>query len=193
MNKKRNEWIGGVLLIAIGVLFFVNQFFDLPGLESLATFFVMGLGIFFLAWGVISHNDGLMVPGGILTGIGLGIVLIAGPLNLGDGDLSGAVFMGAFALGWVLITIFTALFTEKTHWWPLIPAAIMAIISGAILVQGPFMFALEWLGKLWPLALIAGGIAILLGARKINEKGNAGTEIPDMDDVSIEKLKDDQM
>ncbi len=185
MNQKRNEWIGGLLLIGIGLLFLLNQFFDLPGLESLAIFFVLGLGLFFLAWGVVTREGGLMIPGGILTGIGTGIVLIAGPLDLGDGDFSGGVFMGAFAMGWVLITIFTALFTDETQWWPLIPAAIMAIISGALLIEGPFMVALEWLGKLWPLALILGGIAMLLGARKLSNKD---ADVPD-DDLSIDKLK----
>lgn len=185
MNQKRNEWIGGLLLIGIGILFLLNQFFDLPGLESMAIFFVLGLGLFFLAWGVVTREGGLIIPGGILTGIGTGIALIAGPLDLGDGDISGGVFMGAFAMGWVLITIFTALFTDETQWWALIPAAIMAIISGALLIEGPFMVALEWLGKLWPLALILGGIAMLLGARKLSSKG---ADLPE-DELGIDKLK----
>ena len=189
MNKKRNEWIAGGLLIVIGMFFLLNQFFELPALESLAIYFVLGLGLFFLAWGVLAHEAGFMIPGGILTGIGLGIALVAGPFEYDDGDLSGGVFMGAFALGWVLITLFSALFSEKTLWWPLIPAAIMAIISGALLIEGPFMFALEWLGKLWPLALIAGGIAILLGARKLSEKEPETDEVAETDEIPIEKLE----
>lgn len=186
MNKKRNEWIGGLILIVIGLLFLLNQFFDMPGLENVAIFFVLGLGIIFLSWGVIAREAGLMIPGGILTGIGLGIALVAGPFEFEDGNLSGGVFMGAFALGWVLITVFTALFTDETHWWPLIPAAIMALISGALLIEGPFMVALEWLGKLWPLALIIGGIAILLGARKLSDKDEV---IEEADEITIDKLK----
>ena len=186
MDKKRNEWIVGGLLIVIGLFFFLNEFFELPGLESLAIYFVLGLGLFFLAWGVLTRQAGLMIPGGILTGIGLGIALVAGPFEFEDGDLSGGVFMGAFALGWVLITLFTAVFSDETHWWPLIPAAIMAIISGALLVEGPFMVVLEWLGKLWPLALIVGGIAILIGARKLGAKE---PDSADLDDVHIEKLE----
>jgi hypothetical protein len=186
MDKKRNGWIGGLLLIGIGVLFLLNQFFDMPGLENLAIFFVLGLGIFFLAWGVIAREAGLMIPGGILTGIGLGIALVAGPFQFDDGNLSGGVFMGAFALGWVLITLFTALFTDETHWWPLIPAAVFALISGALLIQGPFVVALEWLGKLWPLALIIGGIAVLFGARKVSDKGE---KLEEPDGTTPDSLK----
>ena len=189
MNKNRNQWIAGGLLIVIGLFFFLNEFFELPGLENLAIYFVLGLGLFFLAWGVISREAGFMIPGGILTGIGLGIVLVAGPFEFEDGDLSGGVFMGAFALGWVLITIFTAVFSDETHWWALIPAAIMALISAALLVEGPFMVALDWLGKLWPLALIVGGIAVLLGARKISNKDVKDSDLPETDEVPVEKLE----
>jgi uncharacterized membrane protein HdeD (DUF308 family) len=187
MKKRRNEWVVGALLIIIGLFFLLNQFVELPGLESLAIYFVLGLGLLFLVWGVITREAGLMIPGGILSGIGLGIALVAGPFEFDDGDLSGGVFMGAFALGWVLITVFTALFTDETHWWPLIPAAIMAIISGALLVEGPFEVVLEWLGKLWPVALIIGGIAMLLGARKLNKKEPESDELTEPDEIAIEK------
>jgi hypothetical protein len=148
---------------------------------------VLGLGIFFLAWGVYKREAGLMIPGGILSGIGLGIALVAGPFEWTDGELSGGVFMGAFALGWVLITLFSALFTDETQWWPLIPAAIMAIISGALLAQGPYLVALEWLGKLWPLALIIGGIAVLFGGLRRRQKRFEGEDEATADQLKLEQ------
>jgi hypothetical protein len=187
MNNRRGQWVGGLFLIGLGLLFLLNQFTDLPGLENVAIYFVLVLGIIFLAWGVLSREAGLMVPGGILTGIGLGIALVAGPFAVASGDRGGGIFMGAFALGWVLITIFTALFTDETMWWPLIPAAIMALVSGGLLVQGPFWVALEWVGKLWPLALILGGIAILFGAR--GSRGEKEAEQPEIDETAVDKLK----
>jgi hypothetical protein len=195
MTKSRNSWVGGLLLIAIGLIFLLNQFFDLPFFEYIGTLFVLGLGIFFLAWGVISHHEAFFVPGGILTGIGLGIALIAGPFSLRlaeEGDQSGGIFLVAFAFGWALITIFSALFSEKTMWWPLIPGGIIGVVGGALLVQGPFSVALEWIGKLWPLALIIGGIAVLMGARKVSQPDTADvdelkTAEPPIDKLEIEK------
>ncbi len=191
MNEKRNEWFVGVLLVAIGLIFLINQFFEIPIFENLVLFFLLGLGVVFLAWGVISRSAGLMIPGGILSGIGLGTVLVT---NVEDsaGDLDGALFMGAFALGWVIITVFTAVFTEETHWWPLIPAAIMGLISAALLVEGPFLVALEWVGKLWPLALIVGGIAVLLGARKMQSAKEKLADIPPAEELDIDQLKKDE-
>jgi hypothetical protein len=63
----------------------------------------------------------------------------------------------------------------------------MAIISGALLVEGPFEVVLEWLGKLWPVALIIGGIAMLLGARKLNKKEPESDELTEPDEIAIEK------
>ena len=189
MSKKRNELVAGILLIVIGLLVFAQNIFELPALETLGIYFVLALGLFFLAWGIITREGGLIIPGGILSGIGLGIVLVAGGTGFGDELQSGGVFMGAFALGWLLITILTAVFTSETQWWPLIPAAIMALISGALLIEGPFMFALEWLGKLWPLALIAGGIAIILGARKMSGKEDKSAEASEIDEAPVEKLQ----
>lgn len=189
MNNKRNNWIGGLLLIGFGLLLLLNQFAELPLFDNLAIFFVLGLGLFFLLWGVVSREGGLIIPGGILTGIGTGIVLVAGPFNLEDGELSGGIFMAAFAMGWVLITLFTALFTDETQSWALIPAAVMALVSGALLIEGPFMVALEWLGRLWPLALIAGGIAVLWGARRAGGKGGAKEKLPETDEIPADKIQ----
>jgi hypothetical protein len=72
--------------------------------------------------------------------------------------------MLSFALGWVLITVLTAVFTEETHWWALIPAAIMGLIGGTVLVGGFFETALTLLGKFWPVALIVLGASVLLQA-----------------------------
>jgi hypothetical protein len=188
MRKRESGWLGGLLLIAIGLFFLLNQFVDLPWLSNLGSFIVLGLGLFFLISGAVSRQDALMIPGGILTGIGLGIVLITGSF-VSQGEDSGGVFIGAFALGWVLITVFSALFTDKTHWWALIPAAIMGLISAALLLQGPFDVALEWLGKLWPLLLIVGGIVVLYGAFKGGAKGGESQDLPETDEATVDKLK----
>ena len=181
LQEQRNHLFGGLILLAVGLVALLNQFFDIPIFENLGIFFLSGLGLIFLLWGIFTREAGLMIPGGILSGIGLGIVLINGPFGATAGDQSGAIFMLAFAVGWFSIPLFTALFTDETHWWPLIPGAIMALIGGALLFQGPFMGALELLGMIWPLALIIGGVALLLGARKAKQ--------PDLDSLSNDDLK----
>lgn len=169
MTEKRTNLVGGLILIAIGLLALVGNFVDLIGLGDLAVFFMAGLGTLFLLWGILTRETGLIIPGGIISGIGWGIALVAGPFNWVSGDAEGGVFMLAFAAGWVAITLLTAVFTSKTHWWALIPGGIMALIGLAVLYGGLFANALTLLGSLWPVVLIILGVAILFGARKAQQ------------------------
>ncbi len=162
VEKKRDGLVGGLILVTIGLIALAAQFIDLDGFPNLGLLIVPTIGILLLLWGVFTRDAGPIIPGGIMSGIGLGIVLIAGPFELVSGQNEGGVFMLSFALGWLLITVLTAVFTSKTHWWALIPATIMGLIGGAILVGGVFETVLSFFGKLWPIALIALGVSVLL-------------------------------
>jgi hypothetical protein len=116
--------------------------------------------------GILSRNGGLMVPGGILSGIGWGAYLTAGPLTWASARQEGGVFLLAFALGWASITVVSALFAKKTLWGTLIPAAVLAAIGGALCFGGVFVDLLDVAGKLWPLALVVAGLAILFKATR---------------------------
>lgn len=166
MNKKRNELIGGILLIGFGALALIGQFVNLGNTMGLLVLPLISAA--FLAAGVLARQVGFLIPGGIIGGIGLGVVL-NDVLNV-SGDAAGGVFLLAFAAGWALITLLTALVTDETQWWPLIPGGIMALIGGSILLGGVFQSALVLLGKIWPLFLILGGVYILFKNRQQNRE-----------------------
>ena len=161
-TEKRNALVGGMMLIAIGLLFllgdFVSGFFQF--FEGPLFLFLPALGL--IIWGVLARHAGPIIPGGILSGIALGATLTESNLALDEGGL----FMFGFAAGWVLIVVLTGLFTDETHWWALIPAAIMGLIGFGVTFGGVALLVLEWLGRLWPLALIAVGVYIILKERQ---------------------------
>lgn len=160
MAKKQENLTGGLILIGIGVLALVTQFVDWSQWGNIGIYFLPALGVFFLLVGVATRSVGPIIPGGILSGIGLGTLFVAGPLKI-EGVDDGGVFMLAFAAGWAVITLFSAVFTSKTQWWPLIPGGIMAIIGAGVLFGGVFMQFLALIGKIWPVALIIMGVYIL--------------------------------
>jgi hypothetical protein len=162
VEKNRDSLAGGLILVTIGLIALAGQFINFDSFPDLEMFIVPAIGIVLLLWGIITRQAGPIIPGGIMSGIGLGIVLIASPFEIVSPANEGGIFMLSFALGWVLITVLTAVFTPRTHFWPLIPAAIMALVGGTVLVGGIFETTLQLLGKLWPLALIALGAGILL-------------------------------
>ncbi len=164
--KTRGPIVGGLLLIFGGLLAFAAQFIpDSWGL-GFGLVVLLGLGAAFIFAGILTRQSGWFIPGGILSGIGAGVALVDSPLarfvpaGLLPGD-QGGLFMLAFAGGWFLITILTALFSEETHWWPLIPGSIMALIGLAAGFGSVFATALNLLGRAWPLALILLGLAVL--------------------------------
>lgn len=151
--------VPGLALILIGLLVFAGQFINTDWMGLL---FLPALGIIFLAWGTIAKKVGLIIPGGILSGIGVGAILVEGPFANLSGEATGGIFMIAFAAGWLLIPLFAALIDGQFHWWPLIPAAFMAIIGGALLAGGVALQVLEMANYLWPVVLIAIGLYLIL-------------------------------
>ncbi|RMG99832.1 MAG: hypothetical protein D6706_04940 [Chloroflexi bacterium] len=154
---KRNRIVTGIALIALGGLALVSQFVQLPGMGMLV---LPGLSLIFIVWGIAVREAGLMIPGGILGGIGTGMYLMdVLPL---EGTAEPGVFMLAFAGGFGLITLLTAVFTDETHWWALWPAGIMAFIGAGLLIGGVALNLLNLVGKLWPVALILFGILLVI-------------------------------
>jgi len=88
-----------------------------------------------LAWGALARKTGWIILGGVLSGIGLGIVLYEGPWEVPFTQQSGP-FLLCFAMGWFLITLLSGIFTPKTQWWALLPGGIMAALGCAILLGG---------------------------------------------------------
>lgn len=162
---KRSGIFGGIVLIVIGLLALAAQFIEFG--EWLGLLILPALGLIFFAWGIVTRESGLMIPGGILSGLGLGTLLITvGPFADTGGDFQGGIFMLAFALGWFLIPIVSSLVTGDNHWWAVIPGGIIGLIGAASIFGGVAFTALEWLGRFWPVFLILINLYILLRRSK---------------------------
>ena len=110
-----------------------------------------------------------MIPGGILSSLGLGTVMLVNGWTPAGMD-EGGVFLVVFGLGWFLITLLTAVFTKQTQWWALIPGSIIAFVGLSILFGGIFMKTLTAVSALWPVILIIVGVYVLWKARSQKEK-----------------------
>ena len=160
--KKRNDLAGGIVLIGLGLFFLVGR---LVNLDNWALLFLPALGAIFMIWGILAREGGLMIPGGIISGIGWGSYFIASSTldtSLDDGGL----FMVIFGLGFMSITLFSLIFAHETHWWALIPGGIISGIGAAIMFGGVFLQALEALGTYWPVILILVGIYVIFQASR---------------------------
>lgn len=148
-NPPQNRLTAGIILVVLGLgLLAVNLLDSLPdssGLFLLGSVFVIGY--------FVRHAYGLLVPGSILIGLGLGTV---GESVIGLAGL-GAVGLG---LGFVMIYLIDVVYTGRTHFWPLIPGSIL-VLAG-LSTGNAAMRHLLAVG--WPLVLIVLGLLILAGA-----------------------------
>jgi hypothetical protein len=158
-RPHRAAWIGGAILVLVGLYLLAGQLFKA---DWLGTLILPLLGVIFIVWGAVSRSPGLFVPGGILTGLGAGVVLTEGPFAVWGEPAQGGIFLISLGAGFLLITLFVALFKQHFEWWPLIPGGILGVIGGAALGGD----VAKLLNYAWPLALIIVGIIVLLGIRR---------------------------
>jgi len=150
---RDGSWVPGAVLIAIGLAFLLGQLVPHAG-----DYIVLAIGLTFLGAFVATREYGFLVPGGIVTGVGAGVVIAA---NL-PGAEGSALFLLAIGSGFLAIWVIGLAFhLPENHPWPLVPGLILGGIGAASLAGTRY----EEIGRYgWPIALIALGAALLLRA-----------------------------
>ena len=164
--QKKAFPFGGILLVLGGLFMLLNQVVEI---NLGGGIFFGALGLFFIIWGATTRNAGLLIPGGILTGLSMGVFLVE-DINALPEFAQGGAFVISLALGFALITLLTHIFTDGTHWWALVVAGILALVgSGIVIVEMPHDGLLKQVVEtaftasqyLWPLVLVGLGLWII--------------------------------
>lgn len=150
-TEPRDTIVFAIILIAVGIGALALQVFpDSGGIV------VLVIGLALLALFGFTRGYGALVPGGIMTGLGVGI-MAQGNLALTD-EASGGVVVLGLGLGFVSIWVLSAIARLREHHpWPLIPGLILSTVGAALMIGG----AAEELLRFWPVALIALGAVVL--------------------------------
>ena len=154
--------VTGVVLIVIGLLLFALQI--ATGI-TVSLLFLVGGAIFIAAY-FNKRTYGLLIPGCLLVGMGLG--------QLGEeyvDFIHNPNFVG-LGLGFLAIFAIDKIHTGTTAWWPLIPGFIMLFMG---LETGSLNLGTLF-SKGWPLVLVIVGILYFAG--KIGTGRGGGGEGP---------------
>jgi len=161
-NGGHGRLVGGLVLIGAGLLLLAGQLF------TIGVWQLIMLDLLFSGAGIATRTAGWFIPGGVLSGIGLGALLTESRLATGD-PAEGGLFLLAFAAGWLSITLLSQRFTDQPQRWALIPAGVMALIGTPLLMgaagEATLAAVMGWVAFLWPLALITLGLVVLLRRR----------------------------
>ena len=161
--QRRDQWVGGAVLITIGAALLVGQL-----VGDFEQFILLAIGIVLLVLFAVSRNPGTLIGGGIVTGLGAGVVIAANT----EGDIAGAAVLFGLGLGFVGVWLVgTLMRIQETRFWPLVPGAILIAIGFVVLAGTEAAQALEWL---WPVMLIGLGVVVILAAVLGRGRGSPG-------------------
>jgi hypothetical protein len=165
--ERRDQWIGGAVLVAIGGALLLAQV-----VGDFEQYILLAIGVALLLLFAISRNAGTLIGGGIVTGLGVGVVVAANT----SGDIAGSAVLFGLGLGFVGVWLVGALARiPETRVWPLIPGAIL-IVLGFVVLAGPE--AAEAFELLWPVALIGVGVVVIAAAFLGRGRGSGGSAGP---------------
>jgi hypothetical protein len=155
-NKARDSgaYVGAAILILIGVCALIG---NLGGGKYVYEAIPLALGVAFAIAYVTTRQYGFLVPAGILTGVGAGL-LLSSLLNMNDaGTLvvigGGLGFFAIFAVDMLIANI-------SVRWWPLIPGGLMLVVGASTASDNQEIIRQL---QMWsPLLLIGIGVVLLL-------------------------------
>jgi hypothetical protein len=161
-SRSTRPYIVAALLIVIGCVALVA---NLTGAALTGVSIPLAIGIAFVVAYAMTRKYGFLVPAGVLTGFGTGL-LVASLLDMADN--AAFVVIGG-GIGFLLIYLVDIVVSGSAlRWWPLIPGGILTAVGSSIAQQEE---GLKQVGMWWPVLLIALGVLLLLGRRSQGRQG----------------------
>lgn len=156
--------VAGFVVVGIGLFLLAAQV-----VPDVGQWIPLAIGLVFIAAFVGRREYGFLIPGSILAGIGVGVILA----NVLDGSLAGPAVVLSLAGGFVAIWVVSSITgigpvdrsadgteTPAATWWPLIPGGILGLVGAVLLADADAGGILRW----WPVAIVALGLVILARA-----------------------------
>lgn len=157
MRGTRGGWVGGVVLILLGVLLQVEAAY--PGVLG-GWAFLLVLGVLFLAAYLVDRQYGFLIPGCILAGLGVAVALVEN--GVVSAAQEGGAITGILGLSFLAIWLIDRLVSggRPAGWWPIIPGGILAVAGATLFTDNEAW--LQSIGRWWPAIFIVIGVWILL-------------------------------
>ncbi len=159
-SRRNGALIGGAILITIGLFSLLENVFHMEW----GLYFLPLLAVIFLASGIFTRRPGLLIPGGILAGIGAGAIVVDQYMPYVSDQARGGAFLVIFAAGWLIITL-ASMLIGRLMLWPLIPGAFLGMTGAALLAGQTGLQLLTLFGYFWPVVLIVIGLYLIIRRR----------------------------
>lgn len=160
LRKNKPWWALFVATISGAVS--LNFFFVNLNLLNFVFTISIAIAVVFLIWGFKKRSLGLLIPGLLISSIGAGVYFAwKGPIENNGLQETGTMLVW-FALGWILITVTSRLFSHNFVWWPLIPGGVLAMVGSGLYIGGNPGNALGFVQNTGSIGLIMFGVYLIL-------------------------------
>ena len=149
IKPDKQKFTAGVVLVLFGLGFYMARQLDAVGSEVI----MLIIGAAFLVGYFYQKAYALLIPAGILLGLGAGSLLQDRYWWADQGIQLG------LGIGFLAIYVIARLYERASHWWPLIPGAILTFIGVPKTKE-----IWDFMKANWPLILVAIGLLVLIGA-----------------------------
>ncbi len=129
----------------------------------------IGLGLAFVIVGLVEKWIGMIIPGCLLFGSGLGVYIPWGTTYASTALSKTGVMLVLFGIGWVLITLLSRAITHRFIWWPLIPGGLQAVVGWGLYIGGEPGNAVNFISNTGSIVILIMGIYLLLMRRGIHQ------------------------
>lgn len=143
---------------AVSINFFIPKMSLLTFVFSIS----LAIGIVFLLWGTRKRAIGLLIPGLLISTIGAGVFFAWNDQAVSNGLQQTGTMLVWFALGWILITVISKIFSRKFIWWPLIPGGVFAMVGAGLYIGGNPDNAIGFFQNTGSIGLIMFGVYLIL-------------------------------
>jgi hypothetical protein len=148
--------VTGTVVVGIGLFLLLAQF-----VPDVGSWIPLIVGLVFIGAALQRREYGFLVPGGIISGVGVGVLL----QRVVNEPWDGAVVLFSVAAGFASIWVLGRLLRLPGNTpWPLIPAGIITLVAGVQLSDADVGVM-----RLWPIAIIAIG-AVILGSELVRRR-----------------------
>jgi len=157
LPARKTRSVVGIALITIGLVVLLDRYLKTGWLALLI---LPGLGFLLLVGGIRYRRMNWVVPGGILSGIGLGGFFALSVILGSSMQYRIGILLLFFAIGWGIITLTSTQVSIRVAWWALIPASVTGSVGATLLFSPtrPVDFGLYLFTSLG-LAFLGWGIA----------------------------------
>ncbi|MHB8136325.1 MAG: hypothetical protein ACYDH1_19120, partial [Anaerolineaceae bacterium] len=140
----------------------INFFIQKPTLLTFVLTISLAVGIVFVLWGTRKRQIGLLIPGFIISTSGAGVYFAWNDQVVSNGLQQTGTMLVWFALGWILITVISKIFSRKFTWWPLIPGGVLPMVGAGLYIGGNPANALGFFQNTGSIGLIMFGVYLIL-------------------------------